>query len=144
MKNTPVATPTRTGPRRVNMKMKKIMKKRKMNNLPPLLDVKRLNIGLTNKRKYGILYLQNKERKLNLMKIIDKREQNTRFSDVPIGGTFTFLHTDEMGSGPYMRIYEVIDEEGLLLNAIDLEEGCPVNVGENVPVVLCNAQVIIN
>lgn len=79
------------------------------------------------------------------MKIIDKREQNTiTFANVPVGGTFISLYTDEMGSGPYMRIQDVIDEDERTLNAVDLEDGYVVNVGDDVPVILCGAEVIIN
>lgn len=79
------------------------------------------------------------------MKIIDKREQDSiTFANVPIGETFTFLYTDEMGNGPYMRINDVVDEYGLLLNAVDLEEGYTVDVGDNVPVIPCSAEVIIS
>ena len=79
------------------------------------------------------------------MKITDKRKQNNiAFANVPIGKVFTFLHTDEMGSGPYMRINDIIDEYGDVLNAVDLEEGYVDNVGESVPVILCNAELIIS
>ena len=93
-----------------------------------------------------MLYFSYKIRKgLNLMKIINKRKQNTiDFAKVPIGRTFIFLHTDEMGSSPYMRIHDVIDEEEDVLNANDLEDGYAVNVGADIPVSLCDAEVIIN
>lgn len=79
------------------------------------------------------------------MKITDKRRQNTiAFTNVPVGRAFIFLHTDEMGSHPYLRTTSVIDEDGEVLNAVDIEDGYLVNVGESVPVILCNAEVIIS
>ena len=79
------------------------------------------------------------------MKITDKRKQNiVLFTSVPVGRAFIFLHTDEMGDGPYLRTTNVTDEDGEILNAVDLEDGYLVNVGESVPVILCNAEVIIN
>lgn len=79
------------------------------------------------------------------MKIIDKRKQDSiAFANVPMGGTFTFLYTDERGDGPYIRINDVVDEYGLLLNAVDLEDGYAVNVEDNIPVILCDAEVVIN
>lgn len=79
------------------------------------------------------------------MKIVDKRKQNiVAFTNVPVGRAFIFLHTDEMGNSPYLRTTNVTDEDGEVLNAVDLEDGYLVNVGESVPVILCNAEVIIN
>lgn len=79
------------------------------------------------------------------MKTVDKRKQNTIvFANVPVGTAFIFLHTDEMGTAPYMRIQPVIDEDEDILNAVDLEDGYLVNVGDSVPVILCNAEIIIS
>ena len=79
------------------------------------------------------------------MKIINKRKQNTTvFANVPIGKTFIFSYPDKMGSSPHMRVHDVTDEDKEVLNAVDLEEGYLINVGEAVPVTLCDAEVIIN
>ena len=79
------------------------------------------------------------------MKIVDKRKQNTvAFANVPVGRAFTFLYTDEMGVNPYMRIQPVVDEDGETLEAVDLEDGYLVSVGDSVPVILCDVEVIIN
>lgn len=79
------------------------------------------------------------------MKIVDKRKQNTvAFANVPAGRAFIFLHTDEMGTNPYMRICDVIDEDGYVFNAVELEDGHLDNVGDSVPVILCNAEIIIS
>ena len=79
------------------------------------------------------------------MKIVDNRKRNTvAFANVAVARTFTFLHTDEMGNRPYMRINDVITEDGCILNAVNLEEGYLVNVTYSEAVVLCDAEVVVH
>ena len=77
------------------------------------------------------------------MKIIDKRKTSTDFDCVIIGSTFSFLDTENWGDAPCMRIPEVVVRDGEVLNAIDLSDGYLMNVGDKVPVILCDAELII-
>ena len=77
------------------------------------------------------------------MKITDKRNTATDFDCVIIGSTFSFLDAKIWGDSPCMRIPNVIDKDDVTFNAIDLSDGCLMSVDYKVPVILCDAELII-
>ena len=79
------------------------------------------------------------------MKIVDNRKRNTvAFANVAVASAFAFLHTDERGGRPYMRINEIFDEDGRVFNAVNLETGYVTSVGGSEQIILCDAEVVVH
>lgn len=74
------------------------------------------------------------------MRIVDERKPKTDlFEQVAIGQVFYVEDEQEYGDCPYMRIFKVEDNEGDILNAVDLQCGQTVYIEDNEPIILCSA-----
>ena len=74
------------------------------------------------------------------MKIVDERKSTTKeFKEVNIGQVFFVEDEQEYGENPYMRIFEMRDNDEDYFNAVDLGDGRLVYLNDNEPIILCSA-----
>ena len=74
------------------------------------------------------------------MRIVDERKPTTiEFKEVCTGQVFFVEDEQEYGDNPYMKIYEIKDEDNDYYNAVDLQDGALVYLNDNEPIILCSA-----
>ena len=74
------------------------------------------------------------------MRIVDERKPSSiKFEEVSYGQVFYMVDEEEYGDSPYMKVLEVVDNEGDTLNAVELENGALVWIEDEESVILCNA-----
>lgn len=74
------------------------------------------------------------------MRFVDERKSNAIvFEKIDIGQVFFIEDTNKYGQEPYMRIFEIIDEDEYCLNAVNLLDAQTVFVEDGEKVIKCEA-----
>ena len=70
----------------------------------------------------------------------DERKPNTIiFEKINVGEVFFVEDVGEYGNEPYMRIFNIIDEDGDIFNAVNLFDGQVVCIASDEEVIKCQA-----
>ena len=70
----------------------------------------------------------------------DERKPNTIvFEKINVGEVFFVEDANEYGGEPYMRIFKLTDEDGDILNAVNLFDGQVVYIASDEEVIKCQA-----
>lgn len=78
------------------------------------------------------------------MRFFDERKPNTiAFEKINVGEVFFVEDVGEYGNEPYMRIFKLTDEDGDILNAVNLFDGQVVYIGADEEVEKCQASLTV-